>query len=154
MIRCIYYFPVHTKCILYFAYFNPYMTYCLPAWGSTHSTYLMHVKLLRKNVLRVTCNADNLAHSAPLARLSNLLWFDDVYVIKTARLCHFIMYNCDLSTFDAAAALFQRLNPNTGLCTAINLHVNYCRTACHQRSVFISAVKVWNSLPPLLESEP
>ena len=61
---------------------------------------------------------------------------------------------CCRDTFDAAAALFQRLNPNTGLCTAINLPVNYCRTACHQRSVFISAVKVWNSLPPLLKGEP
>jgi hypothetical protein len=153
MLRCIYYFPLHIKCILYFAYFYPYMTYCLPAWGSTHSTYLMRVKLLQKKVLRIICNADYLAHSAPLAHLSNLLLFDDVYVIRTAKLCHFIMYNCDLSKFDDAAALFQRLNVNTSLRTVFNLPVNYCRTACRQRSVFISSVKVWNSLPPLLKSE-
>jgi hypothetical protein len=154
MLRCIYYFPVHIKCILYFAYFYPYMTYCLPAWGSTHSTYLMRVKLLQKKILRVICNADNLAHSAPLARFSNLLLFDEVYVLRTAKLCHFIMYNCDLSKFDAAAALFERLNTNTSLRTASNLPVNYCRTACRQRSVFIASVKVWNSLPPLLKGEP
>ena len=67
MVRAVYNVPVHIKNLIYFEYIHPYMTYCLPAWGATYSSYVTRIITLQKLAIRLVCGASHLSHTMPLA---------------------------------------------------------------------------------------
>jgi hypothetical protein len=154
MLRCVYSFPISIKRLIYFSFFHPFITYCLPAWGGTHVTYLARIVLLQKKAIRLISNSDYLSHTAPLARLTNILLFEDVYFVKVAKLMHSIYYKFDYYKFNLTTNIFKHDAHDINLRNVYNLPTLFCRTACRKRSVFFCCIKVWNSIDVSLKSDP
>lgn len=154
MIRCVRFFPMYVKRMMYFAFFYPSITFCLSAWGGTHMTYLARITRLQKKAIRLITNSDYFAHTAPLARLANILMFDDVYVVKVARLMHTIFYNLDYNKYNVNPNMFKRPMIDINLRNVYNFPVCYCRTACRKRSVFFAQSKCGMQLMSISEVTP
>ena len=58
------------------------MTYCLPAWGATHSSYVDRIIMLPKRAIRLICGATQFSHTVPAASQYTVLLFSDVYLKK------------------------------------------------------------------------
>ena len=52
---------------------EPYISYCLVAWGQSASTHLKKIVILQKRVLRLMYFSDYISHSAPLFACSRIL---------------------------------------------------------------------------------
>lgn len=148
------YFPASVKKLIYFAYVYPFMTYCVTAWGNSHATYVNRIVLLQKKAIRLIYNADYLAHTAPLAKLGNMLMFPDVYILRTAILMHRIWYDKNTTKYALSFNLFTRASTVISLRNIeYNFPITYCRTMCRKRSVFINGIAIWNGLQNNVKKE-
>jgi hypothetical protein len=154
MIRCVRFFPMYVKRMIYFAFFYPFITFCLSAWGGAHTTYLARITRLQKKAIRLITNSGYYAHTAPLARSVNILMFEDVYIVKVAKLMHSVFYNLDYVKYNANPNMFKRSMTVINLRNVYDFPVHYCRTACRKRSVFLCAIKVWNAIDIKLRGDP
>ena len=84
------------------------MTYCLPAWGATHSSYVTRIILLQKQAMRLVCGrpTSHLSHIMPFASHYKVLLFSDVYKLQTALLMHEIFYTKYYSKFNVLSNIF------------------------------------------------
>jgi hypothetical protein len=145
-------FPQYVKRMLYFAYVYSFMTYCLPAWGGTHSTYVDRVRIMQKRAIRLISDAPLFAHTVPLASQQRLLLFDDVYLLCMFKLMHFIFYNSSFK-FNLLTNLFTHHDYGMSLRKSVlYFPVCYTRTVCRKHSVFICGISVWNAIPETVRS--
>ena len=154
MLRYIRTYPTLVKRMLYFAYVYPHMIYCLPAWSGTFNIYLERINLLQKKAIRLIDNAPYLAHTAPIAKQCKLLLFNDVCIVKVAKLMHSVFYKHDYVKFQLTHNIFVREVRNYNMRNLFNFPVSFCRTACRKRSVFMNGIKIWNSLSIDFRKEP
>jgi hypothetical protein len=65
---------------LYFSFIYPYLTYGIEIWGSMNKTYIQHIMILQKRVVRIISYSSFRAHTDPLFVSLNLLNMTNLYV--------------------------------------------------------------------------
>ncbi len=140
------YFSVNIKSLMYFAFVNSYLLYCVSVWGNAAAYLLNKVVVLQKKALRLICNAFYLAHAKPLARRLNILLLPDLYTYR----CAINMYNAvnnlnALSSFNCFKRSSTVYNTKHSRYILYHPHV---RTTTRQKSVVISSINIWNNLAP------
>ena len=129
-------------------------TYTSYTWGNSHATYVNRIVLLQNKAIRLIYNAYYLAHTAPLAKLGNMLMFPDVYMLRTATLIHRIWYDKNTTKYALSFNLFTHASTVISLRNIeYNFPITYCRTMCRKRSVFIKGIAIWNGLQNNVKKE-
>jgi len=47
--------PFHVLLNLYYTLIFPYLSYCNIVWGSNYPSYLLHLVILQKRIIRIVC---------------------------------------------------------------------------------------------------
>ena len=153
MVHAVYNVPIYIKRMIHFAYIYPYMTYCLPAWGATHNSYVTRIILVQKRAIRQVCGASHLSHNMPLASHNQLLLFSDVYKLQTALLMHQVFYTKCYSKINVLSNIFVHRFLHINIRnTSHNFPICYIRTECYKRSIFVSGIAIWNSISLSIKS--
>ena len=71
---------------LYYTLAYPYFTYCNVAWGNTFKTYMSHLIILQKRIIRILSgNVSRLAHTEPLFKKQEILKFNVLHQYQIAQ---------------------------------------------------------------------
>jgi hypothetical protein len=146
------YFPVYVKRMIYFAFINSHLSYCVSIWGNAAQYLLTKLVVIQKKSIRMICNAPYLAHTNPLAYDLNILLLPELYKYRCAINMYCAVHNLNvLSTFDC----FKRINTvhNTLRSDYLLIHP-HVRTVLRQKSVTINSISIWNMLTPNVALSP
>ena len=71
---------------LYYTLAYPYFTNCNVAWGNTFKTYMSHLIILQKRIIRILSgNVSRLAHTEPLFKKQEILKFNVLHQYQIAQ---------------------------------------------------------------------
>ena len=136
--------------LLYHGIFYPFLMYGIHVWGLTFDSYLEHIYILQKKVLKSITFSDMMAHSKPLFHDLQLLKLNDIHNVHIS----LFVYECVNGLSPAYFADFFNLLSNkhmfmTRQSTKGNLFLERRNTDQYGiRSIQFSGVKLWNSIPP------
>ena len=158
MLRCVRTsFPTFVKKLIYYAYIYPFLVYCIPVWGHGHVTYLNRLHVLHKKILRSVFNLHYNAHVACFARQHSLLFVQDIYKVRLAKLMFCILNYVALGycKFQAVFNELCRRERRFSLrLSDYKFPVIYVRTEIRKRSVFVAGMSFWNDLPMYIRCQP
>jgi hypothetical protein len=137
-------FPVSVKCLIYFAYINPDLLYCVSLWGNVALYLLNKLLVVQKQAIRLIINTHHLAHVKPIALELNILLLPDLYVYICAINMYKVVNNLNaLSTFKCFLRSVSVHNTSRSQYRLYHPHV---RTVVRQNSVVIQLIFIWNNL--------
>ena len=128
---------------MYYCFIYPYMIYCVEAWGSTCSTYLLTLSKLQKKVMRIITSSPFKAPSEPLFHSLNILNIHKIYLYFTSL---FMFTYIKGSTPDIFNSMFLiNKNVHSHSTRQINkMHIPLAKTVMVKRSLRYRGVTVWN----------
>ena len=131
---------------LYYSLIYPHIDYGITLWGSTHSTYLKRLIIMRKKAVRIISGATYNDHTDHLFRKMNILKLEDVYDLNVAKymyalnngtlplkLRNTLINNQDINSHNTR----NRLNP----------HIMTRRTNIACKSIRYNGPKIWYNIP-------
>ena len=128
---------------MYYCFIYPYIIYCVEAWGSTCSTYLLTLSKLQKKVMCIITSSPFKAPSEPLFHSLNILNIHKIYLYFTSL---FMFTYIKGSTPDIFNTMFLiNKNVHSHSTRQINkMHIPLAKTAMVKRSIRYRGVTVWN----------
>ena len=90
--RAKYLLSKNLRLMLYNALILPYITYCLPVWGSNYESTLQSVVIAQKRAIRMIAGAAPLAHSSPLFKELNVLKLNDLLKYQILLIMHNVLF--------------------------------------------------------------
>jgi retron-type reverse transcriptase len=144
------FFPKHIKRMIYFAFVNSHLLYCISLWGNAPAYLLNKLIVMQKKAIRLICNVQFDTHVQPLARDLCILLLPDLYVFRCAINMYMCVHNLNvLSSYDC----FKRVNTtHNTVRSSYLLSRPYARTTMRLKSVSISSICIWNNLSPNIVS--
>ena len=84
----------------------------------------------------------------PLASHSKVLLYSDIYKLQTALLIQEIFYTKCYSKFNELSDIFVHKCLHINIRnTSYNFPICYARSECYRRSISVSGIAIWNSIP-------
>ena len=79
-----YFLSTKTLLNLYYALVEPFLNYCIIAWGNTYQTTLQPLFILQKKALRIITFSSYNEHSSPLFKDLNVVKLSDIITFQLA----------------------------------------------------------------------
>ena len=79
-----YFLSIKTLLSLYYALVEPFLNYCIIAWGNTYQTTLQPLFILQKRALRIISFSSYNEHSRPLFKDLNVVKLSDIITFQLA----------------------------------------------------------------------
>jgi hypothetical protein len=145
------YFPVSVKRLIYFAYINSHLLYCISIWGNAALYLLNKLLVMQKKAIRLIVNTHYLAHVKPIALELNILLLPDLY----AYLCAINMYKVvnNLNALSTLKCFVRCVSVHNTSRSQYRLYHPNVRTVVRQNSVVINSISIWNNLAPKIALE-
>lgn len=126
--------PLESRINFYYAYFQPFLMYCVIIWGGTYPTHTEDIFKLQKRIIRTIGDAGFLDHTTPLFRKFKILKFADLFKFNMS-LYMYVHHN--------------DYNPNHNIPTRRrNDPVSkFHRLTSGQHAVSFLGPKIWNEIP-------
>ena len=138
---------------LYCSLFLAYLNYCCEVWGTTYKSNLRCLVILQKKAIRIISKVDRFANTTPFFMNLGLLKFEDIVKFK----CCSIMYSAYKHELPSKLqCMFNVSNAEQkyNLRAKTKFEVKYVRTTKSQHCLSVFGVKMFNSLPNVLASQP
>lgn len=131
--------------ILYTTLIQPYLQYCVMAWGCANATTLDRLEKLQKRAIRIISGASYLAHCNPLFRSTNILKIRDLYEQEVLTYMYRVKHNFLPSCCMRYVILTTRGNYNLRLNN--DFVEEFVKSVVRSNSVSAVGPRLWNSLP-------
>ena len=95
-----YFLSTKTLLSLYYALVEPFLNYCLIAWGNTYQTSLQPLPILQKKALRIITFSSYNEHSSPLFKDPNVVKLSGIITFQLAVFMYKFHNNLLSSVFD------------------------------------------------------
>ena len=140
LFKCSNFFPRKILILIYNSFINSKITYCLESWGSAPETYLSHLHILQKRLVRIIHKKPAMTHTKPLFINSSILPIHQLYKYKLLQIAYKIFHSKQSHTDDNYSTRASQHNLKLPLST----------TAAGHRGVSYRCASLWNVLPGLI----
>ena len=148
--RLKHFFPSHILKQLYFSLIQPYLSYCITAWGKASRQTLNPLIVLQKRAVRIITESEYLAHTSPLFKSLAVLKLDDIH--HHAVLVH--MHKTLI--MDKYPSLRREINLSQPHHNYFTRHVDFIlpfvRIDKYRQSLLYQGLLKWNALPTQLKN--
>jgi hypothetical protein len=124
--------------LIYDAYINSKINYCVEVYGTASKTALKNLHILQKRAVRSISNAPSQAHSDPLFTKLNILHIYNLYKYRTLLISHETFYSHNSSS--------HINHPHFTRSSQLNLITPHLITHSGQRSPEYQVASLWNNL--------
>jgi hypothetical protein len=131
---------------LYFTMIYPYLTYCIPIWGSTYNVHKNKLVTIQKRIVRIISGAKYNDHTNMLFCQLHILKLDDIYRLQVAKLV--FKHKLNMLPLPLRSLFVSNSDRQTIRTRQFNdLYVKKCRTTLATQHVSSKGPQIWNSLP-------
>ena len=136
---------------MYNCFVLPYLSYCLPVWGSIDSPNSDIIKKAQNKALRILTNTKRTNKAWAKILDNKILPIDTLYKCEISKICHKHIYGKLPNTFETN--LMPTLSvmvhsTSTRHSTDINYHFNSSSTLNNfNKSFTADCVRIWNNIP-------
>ena len=142
-----YFLSIKTLLSLYYALVEPFLNYCIIAWGNTYQTTLQPLFILQKKALRIITFSSYNEHSSPLFKDLNVVKLSDIITLQLAVFMYKFHNNLLPSVFDSYFNSVRMLhNYNTRLSSKMTYVIPKVRTNYGTFNIRFQGAKVWNDI--------
>jgi len=137
--------------ILYYSLIQPYLTYGIPLWGSSDSTYINKLFNLQKKAMRIINKVGYLHHTNELFSENRILKLPDIYKLEIAKYVYKFSSNMlprNLKTLFTPQKSFHNYNTRN----RNNPYIPLNKTKVTSNSIFHKGPCIWNKVPKELKS--
>ena len=136
----------HIKEMAYKGLVRPVIEYCSPVWNPHQQKYIDKIEMVQRRAARYTLNRNHI--SSVSSMLQELDWETTSCRRSRADLICFFKVQHKLIAVPSPS-LIQR--PNRQYSSSY-YQIPFCSTEAYRQSFFPRAVRLWNSLPPTVQS--
>ena len=90
LFKCRHLLPLEVLKTLYYAMFFPFIQYGIVVWGLNCKSYLNHIYIIQKRVIKAMTFSDVMSQSGPLFHQLEILKLQDVHTLQTVS----FVFNC------------------------------------------------------------
>ena len=145
--RSSFYLSKRALLTLYYSLVLPYIQYCILVWGSTYSSNLNRIALLRKRVVRIINKEKFHAHTDPIFKELKNLKLDDIYLFHLGKFMYLFQNNLLPRPFGNLILRTNQVhNYNTRSSNQNLFYVPFCRTNLRQFCVHYQGPSFFNTL--------
>ena len=136
---------------MYNSFILPYLSYCLPLWGSSDIASTDIIKKAQNKVVRIITNTKRTHKAWDQLSDMNILPIESLYKLEVSKLCHKHIYGKLPTIFESN--LMPKLaimvhSTNTRQTTDINYHFAATNNLHLSNKSFTSdCVRIWNDIP-------
>ena len=142
MYRLSEFLPCESLLNIYYALVHSYLMYCNAIWGGTYISHLQPLIILQKKCIRIVFKRNYTAHTLPLFFSGKVLQIKHIHDYS---LLTFFYKNFDLFLGNLPSHTHETRNSSYLIPTFQRL--NIC-----QRSIYFSAINLWNQFPLSLKT--
>lgn len=135
--------------ILYFAFIQSQLIYCMESWGNTYPTYLEPVIRLQKRAIRIITYSKYTDSTEPLFKSTGILPFHSMYTLKIAQTIHKILQLNE----PLPHSIFITPKRETRAASAKHFNLPACHNTYGQRLLEFNGVLIWNGIPNEVKTE-
>jgi hypothetical protein len=132
---------------LYFSMIHANLSYGITIYGCANTTNLEKLRKMQKKALRLICNANFRAHTAPLFKEQKILPFDKLLEFSKIKFMHNFHFNQLPMSFAETWRTNAERNPDRMLRNADDLYIPAHRVEFVRRLPLYSFPQAWNSAP-------
>ena len=142
-----YFLSTKTLLSLYYALVEPFLNYCIIAWGNTYQTTLQPLFILQKKALRIITFSSYNEHSSPLFKDLNVVKLFDIITFQLAVFMYKFHNNLLPPVFDPYFNSVRMIrNYNTILSSKMSYAIQKVRTNYGIFNIRFQGSKVWNDI--------
>ena len=132
------------KCI-YYAHIYPHLNYCNSIWSTTYPSYLNHLNVLHKKIIRIITSSDYCEHTSPLFKSLIILNLSDITRLNIAS--YMFKHNDTINNTAAPNHNYHTRNQDSLLLPRHKLTL-------YKHSLMYQGPKIWNDIPPSIKHSP
>ena len=137
LLRCKSYVPLSGLRCIYFSIIHPYISYCLPIFGSIYAVHLNPLKILQNRAIRIITGGGYYDNLNRLYKTANILRIDDLFKFSLA--CYACKNLDQLNHFTKSHRYPVR--------NSADLRPPMARLRSTEQSVLYNTINLWNELP-------
>ena len=142
-----YFLSTKTLLSLYYALVEPFLNYCIIAWGNTYQTTLQPLFILQKKALRIITFSSYNEHSSPLLKDLNVVKLFHIITFQLAVFMYKFHNNLLPPVFDPYFNSVRMIhNYNTRLSSKMSYAISKVRTNYGVFNIRFQSSKVWNDI--------
>ena len=142
---------------MYNCFVLPYLTYCLPLWGSLEINNNDIIKKAQNKVIRIMTNTKRTERAWDKVADLKILTINDLYKLEVAKMCHKHVYGSLPDTFENNVMPLLSVmvhSSNTRHSTDINYHFEPSSKLNMAHKSFTSdCIRIWNNIPSSIKMQ-
>ena len=143
MVKSSEFLPRHVLKLIYNAFINSKISYCLEAWGNAAKCFIDRIYITQKRILRIMFKQPPLSPSQPLFAQLSILSIGKLYEYKILLVAHKEFY----SIAEKTPSIYETRS------SKINLPLPKSKTASGHRRIAYGSASLWNNLPPQIRAD-